>query len=191
MIELAAFTSVMSTFADRFGMGKVLAPATATAYYEILTENLTTTEFLAAAKLLFQHHPYNAWPPPQAFIDAVKPKGSALLSAAEAFEALLVIDGNIYQPPAERYARIAALGPLAMRAYRAVGGRREFENVLEADVKYLRQRFVEAYQQAATTDAAEEAARVALDAVDERASHLITELAQAHTLPRRAEKGHA
>lgn len=175
MIERESFAVVMAGFADRFG--RALSPATAEMYYELLSGALSTEEFLAGARILFQHHPYNAWPPPQAFIDAVKPKAAAKLNAAEVFEHILSIDSNVYTPIDERFQKILALGPVAVRAYRAAGGRREFENVLVDDVKWLSNRFVEAFEAASAEDAAQTEARIALEAVDPAAAQLIAQTA--------------
>jgi hypothetical protein len=67
VIDRKVFAGVMGGFADRFG--RALAPATADMYYDILAAELTTEEFLAGARIVFQKHTYNAWPAPQLFID--------------------------------------------------------------------------------------------------------------------------
>jgi hypothetical protein len=183
MIDRTVFANVFTGFADRFGLGKVLSSQTANGYYELLSEHLTTQEFLAASRLIFLTHPYNTWPSPQEFIDAVKPGDPPSLVAGEVFEKILAIDSNIYTPIPERMAAITALGPVALRAYRAAGGRRNFENALEEDVHWLRKDFVEKFEDAALFEVAEERARVALDKVDNRASQFILDVAAKRALP--------
>lgn len=163
MIDPAVFAKVMGGFADK--IGRALAPETSAMYYDVLSESLDSTEFLAGARIVFRNHSYNTWPAPHQFIDAVKPKGSALLDGQEAFDRLL---GS--QHP-DRLA--LGMGPAVMRAFRAAGGKREFTDVLEQDVKWLRQRFVEHYEHAAKVADAEGQANLALAAVDPLARSLI------------------
>lgn len=166
MIDPAAFAKVMGAFADK--IGRPLQADTAALYYDVLSEALDSNEFLAGARVVFRNHSYNTWPAPHQFIDAVKPKGSPALDAGDAFEKLI---------GAQHPDRIAlGLGPVAMRAFRAAGGRREFTAVLESDVHWLRRRFVEAYEHAARVHDAEGQAHVALAAVDPSAVALIDDV---------------
>lgn len=167
MIDADVFARVMGGFADK--IGRALAPETSAMYYDVLSESLDSTEFLAGARIVFRNHSYNTWPAPHQFIDAVKPKGAPALDGADAFEKLL---GS--QHP-DRLA--LGMGPAVMRAFRAAGGKREFTAVLEQDVKWLRQRFIENYDHAVRVVEAEGQAVVALAAVDPTAKALIDELA--------------
>lgn len=173
MIDPVAFARVMGAFADK--IGRAIAPETSAMYYDVLCESLTTEEFLAGARIVFRNHSYNTWPAPHQFIDAVKPKDAPALAAADIFEQLI---GK--QHP-ERIA--IGMGPAVMRAFRAAGGRREFVDVLEQDVKWLRQRFVENYEHAASVHDAETQAHVALAAVEPAARELIEKLAEQKSLP--------
>lgn len=173
MIDPAVFARVMGGFADK--IGRALAPETSAMYYDVLSESLTSDEFLAGARIVFRNHSYNTWPAPHQFIDAVKPKGSAALDGADLFEQLI---GK--QHP-ERIA--LGMGPAVMRAFRAAGGRREFVDCLEQDVKWLRQRFVEAYQHADAAQDAETQAHVALAAVDPTIRAMVEQIAEAKALP--------
>lgn len=173
MIDPAVFARVMGGFADK--IGRALAPETSAMYYDVLSESLTSEEFLAGARIVFRNHSYNTWPAPHQFIDAVKPKGAPLLDGADIFEQLV---GK--QHP-ERIA--LGMGPEVMRAFRAAGGRREFVDVLEQDVKWLRQRFVEAYEHAVTHHEAEHQAHVALAAVDPTIRAMVDKIAEAKSLP--------
>lgn len=182
MIDRVAFARVMGGFADR--IGRALAPETAEMYFDVLASALTTDEFLAGARIVFRTHRYNTWPEPEQFIAAAKPLPVAALSGAEAFEQVLSLanDPRI----ADRNTRIACLGPLVERAYRAAGGYREFANVLEADVKWLRRSFIEAYEMAAdsaarTNDAATSLAAISaprLGEMEDGAALIVRGLAQ-------------
>lgn len=174
MIERTAFAKIMGVFADR--IGRALAPATAEAYYDALSDQLTTDQFLAGARIVFRSHQFNTWPAPQQFIDAAQPRPAAALAAAEAFELSLEIMGDSRVPILERKARVLSLGPTAARAFIAAGGIREF-NLLPLDqVPWLRKRFVEAWQDAASEEARRADALRALDhgALDPRAAHLVS-----------------
>lgn len=168
MIDPAAFARVMGGFADK--IGRALAPETSAMYYDVLSESLTTDEFLAGARIVFRNHSYNTWPAPHQFIDAVKPKDAPALAASDVFERLL---GS--QHP-ERIA--LGIGPAALRAFRATGGKREFTAVLEQDVKWLRQRFVENYEHAVKAFDAGADAHRALEAVSPKVAAIIANVAE-------------
>lgn len=180
MIDRMQFARVMGGFADR--IGRALAPATAEMYYAVLTRALDTAEFVAGAEVVFGTHQFNTWPAPQQFIDAAKPPEAVALVGGELFERVLSIAANAYRPSAERESEIAALGPDAVRAYRAAGGRREFENVLESDVKWLRRTFCENYV-AAVTEGGLRRSHVSLPASDTPAGQLIADTANRLTMP--------
>lgn len=164
MIELPKFARVMGTFADR--IGKPLTKDTLRLYYAVLSASLTTEQFLAGAAIVFRTHAYNTWPAPQQFIDAVLPPAASTLSAAEAFERVLAIASRSSIPPHERDAAIAAFGAVVVRAYRAAGGRRRFENILDDDVTWARRDFIGAYEGAISEEARATDAAIALDAAD-------------------------
>lgn len=173
MIDRTEFAKVMGVFADK--IGRALAPATADVYYDTLSESLTTEEFLAGARIVFKTHQFNTWPAPQQFVDAAKPQQSNALAGAELFEQVLAIMTRGTATRQERAEKIAALGPVAERVFRAAGGFREFHEVLESQVPFIRNRFVEAYEAAATQAEHEARAVAALDrgAMDTRALRLV------------------
>ena len=162
MIDRLAFAKVMGGFADK--IGRAVAPETAEMYFDVLGEALTTDEFLAGARIVFRSHGYNTWPSPEQFIAAAKPQTASTLTGAEAFEKVLSVTND--PRIADRNALILAMGPTVERAYRAAGGYREFANVLEADVKWLRKSFVEAYELAADSEVREADASRALATVN-------------------------
>jgi hypothetical protein len=153
VIDKTTFASVMGAFADR--IGRAIAPPTAELYYAELSDALTTEEFVAGARVVFRTHQFNTWPAPQQFIDAAKPKPKPDLAALEAFEKVLGImqSGGGLDGLARRLERVAALGTVVDRAYRAAGGTREFNDVLTVDVPWLRKRFVEAFTDAVAEEA--------------------------------------
>lgn len=180
-IDRVAFARVMGGFADR--IGRPLAPETADMYLDVLSEALTTEEFLAGARIVFRTHRFNTWPAPEQFVEAVKPQSAPELAAAEIFERVLAIAANAYRPYSERLAEITALSAVAARAYHAAGGRRDFETVLEADVPWLRKRFVERYEEAMDEAAKRHQAHVALAAVEPTVHALITDTANRLGMP--------
>jgi hypothetical protein len=105
------------------------------------------------------------------------------LPAHEAFEKVLAITND---PRIERPAQleqIQNLGALTMRAFRAAGGFRDFQNILEADIPWVRRRFVEAFTAATETAIAESQATLALEQSDEKTRGLIAQLAKAKQMP--------
>lgn len=174
MIDRTEFAKVMGVFADR--IGRPLAPATAEVYFETLGEALTTEEFVAGARIVFRAHTFNTWPAPQQFIDAVRPGQDPALAGAEMFEDVVKAVGSMYDDHNARVQRLAALGPIAERAYRAAGGYRDFVNVLEKDRPFLRNRFVEAFVAATEEQTRHGQALAALDrgALDPVVENLVT-----------------
>lgn len=174
MIDQGQFGLIMASFADR--IGRPLATFTARMYYDVLSAELTTEEFLAAARVVFKTHAYNTWPAPQQFIAAVKPQNDPALTGAEFFE--LIVGRNDPR-------RVAtSLGPIALRAFEIAGGNREFSGVLECDVHFLRRRFVDAFVAASSEGEAQGQARVALANVDPKAAALIGQTAKALQIDR-------
>lgn len=189
MIERMAFARVMGGFADR--IGRALAPETAEMYYDVLASELTTDQFMAGARIVFRSHTYNTWPSPQQFIDAIKPKASASLDAADVFETVLEIVNRTSLDWSERQRQIMALGPIVERAYRAAGGRREMECVPVESVPFTRRRFVEAFEHATENEARQSDAAGALEAVsaprltemEDGAAMVVQGLARMKSLP--------
>lgn len=179
MIDRLAFARVMGGFADK--IGRALAPATAEMYYDVLSSALTTEQFLAGARIVFRIHAYNTWPAAQQFIDAAKPEAAAKLTGSEAFEKVLALTND---PRITNHAeQVAALGPVVERAYRAAGGYREFRDVLEADVKWIRKLFVENYELAESAALRQTDASLSLEAVDGSVMGLINRVAEQKSIP--------
>lgn len=160
MIDPQTFAHVMGAFADR--IGRALAPATASLYFDTLSPVLTTEQFIAGARIVFRAHQFNTWPAPQQFIDAATPTGDARLSAAEAFERVLSAATTPRLERAEREMRIAEVGDVAIRAYRAAGGWRTFCGILDDEVKWARRDFIDAYERLCSDEAKRATAQAAL-----------------------------
>lgn len=184
-MDREAFARVMGFFSDK--IGRPLLPPTYDLYFETLSESLTTEEFLAGARIVFKTHQFNTWPAPQQFVDAVRPPTAHGLDAAELFEKCLRIVGHHGMVNAVKAkAEIDALGEPVARAFRAAGGFRDFVNVLETQVAFLRQRFVEAYEAATVAEDQKARAIAALDrgALDPRVQGLVRSVADHRVIGR-------
>jgi hypothetical protein len=184
VIDRLQFAKVMGVFADR--LGRALAPATAEEYYLALSLALTTEEFVAGARVVFRTHQYNTWPAPIQFIRAANPLPENNLLAAEAFEAALEIMSDSRVPMLTRKAQVDALGPATARAFRAAGGVRDFQLVLLDQIPWLRNRFVEAYEAAASDESKAEhalSAGVPHATLDPRVGAMVKQLAGQYSRP--------
>jgi len=77
----------------------------------------------------------------------------------------------------ETLPKVQAMGAATVRAYRAAGGWRDFRNVLEVDVTWVRRRFVEAYEAATENANAERASTLALAAAEDTVQSLVASTA--------------
>ncbi len=177
MIDQELFRQRMALIADR--IGRPLAGPTQVEYYRHLSAALTTEQFVAATTLVFhaKSAEYRNWPSPREIIELITPVAEPSLTAHEMFERVLALTAGNDVSQYEAGQRVQTLGAAAVRAFYAAGGRRDFRNVLEADVPWLRKRFVEAYEAACENADAERAATLALNDVDARVAALTTGLA--------------
>lgn len=183
MIDQEIFLQQMALLADR--IGRPLAGPTQREYHRQLSEALTTQQFLAATTLAFNtwSGEFRLWPSPAQLIELVTPVAKPALSAVEAFELVLAATNDPRISIADARTRVQQLGAAAVRAFHAAGAMRDFRNVLESDVPWVRRRFVEAYEAAAENADAERAAMLALQDADARVEALIGTLAAAKQLP--------
>lgn len=184
MIDREIFLHQIALLADR--IGRELSGPTQVEYHRQLSQVLTTEQFVAATALAFNTWPadYKTWPSPRQIIELIAPVAEPSLSANEAFERVLAIT-NQYAPTSSRAAQLAevqALGANTIRAFRAVGGFRDFVNVLEADVVWLRRRFVEVYAHVCETADAEQQATLALGDAESRVQQLVSGIAKARAI---------
>jgi hypothetical protein len=174
-IDREIFAQCMGFLGGR--IGRPLEAPVLKQYYLILSAELTTQEFVAAATLEFRTWDarYRTWPSPKDLIALIRPVAAPALSAAEAFEQVLEIANRheFHERYGQRREDIAALGAAAMRAFRAAGGFRDMTNAPIDQVVWLRKRFVEAYETACQHADAERDATMALAAADERLQQLV------------------
>lgn len=149
MIDPAVFAQWMGVCSDRFN--RPLAAPTQRVYFEILSRQLTTAEFVAGAERCVEVCTY--WPSPREIAEAAKPASNAELAGAELFADILRWNGRP-QLMAEAERRLAAP---ALRAFLAAGGPAKFRTLTEVEAPFVRKAFVAAY--VAATAEAEEAAR--------------------------------
>lgn len=183
MIEPQIFANQMGLLGDR--IGRPLHAATLREYYRHLNASLTTQQFVAATTLLFHRKSaeFRNWPSPAEIIELIAPVATPALCAAEMFERVFAITNDPRVVPSEKRRRVQQLGPTAVRAFVAAGELREFANVLEADVTWLRRRFVEAYEYACAHADAEREATLALNDADARVQQLVAQVSDARARP--------
>lgn len=178
-IDKEIFLQRMALLAGRIGR-ELEAPVQAE-YYRQLSAELTTQQFVAAMGLAFNtwNAAYRTWPSPAQLVEMIAPVANPSLSAPEAFERVLAIASRHPQSPefATRLADIQALGANTVRAFRAAGGFRDFQNVLESDLPWLRKRFVEIFDAVCETADSERTATLALASASEQVIALINSTA--------------
>lgn len=84
MIDPTAFTEEMTILRDRFGR-RDMTPETIARYLDYLDPIMTTAEFRAAAREIFNHDTW--WPSPQRFLDAIR--GEPRLIAEASWERMI------------------------------------------------------------------------------------------------------
>ena len=183
MIDAEIFKQQLALLADR--IGRPLAGPTQVEYYRQLSPRLTTQQFLAASTLVFNtwRAEYRNWPSPQQFVELIAPVARPTLSAVEAFERVLDATNDPRLTVAEQRVRVQELGAVTVRAFHAAGGMREFRNVLETEIAWLRKRFVGAYEMVCESADAEQAAAVALGDADARVAAITSSLATKMAMP--------
>ena len=183
MIDQEIFLQQMALLADR--IGKPLAGPTQREYHRQLSVELTTQQFLAATTLAFNtwSAEYRVWPSPRQLIEFVIPVPKPALSGAEMFERVLSATNDPRVTPNEARLAVQSLGAAVMRGFVAAGGMRDFRNVLEVDIPWLRKRFVEAYELACQNADAEQQAVLALGDADARVAALTSGVAQIRAMP--------
>lgn len=182
-IDKRIFANQMALVGDR--IGRQLHAATLGEYYRHLTAALTTEQFVAATTIVFhaKSADYRNWPSPAEIIELVAPVAKPSLSALEAFERVLTLTSNQYGDRHQQLADVQAIGAAAIRAFRAAGGFRDFSSVLTSELPFLRNRFVEAYENACLYANAEQVATLALNDAGSRIAALVDGVARARSLP--------
>lgn len=108
MIDAAVFVTEMEMLQQRFGYARDFTPEFLERYRDYLSAHMTTEEFTAAARIVFEEH--DTWPSPKRFREALT--GDPRAASEEAWNALLdaarAADGQAVTP--EALATLKALG---------------------------------------------------------------------------------
>lgn len=135
MLDDTVFSAELTLLEDRFGRAKLTTEAKVR-YYEYLAQNLTTTEFQAAAREIFNRDQF--WPSPQRFVDVVR--GSVKQRAEIDWQAVL----HLAQAGETD---LSTLPPAAVAAMRAAGGWRAIAYAEGAyQLEQLRKRFLAVHE---------------------------------------------
>lgn len=135
MLDDVVFAAEMTLLEDRFSR-RPLTTETKVRYYEFLSEHLTTQEFQAAAREIFNRDQF--WPSPSRFVEAVR--GNPKQLAASEWQQLVdQMRSNSHDP--------TVLSDAGRNALRAAGG---FKMLLHAESDFalnqVRKEFLEAFQ---------------------------------------------
>lgn len=132
MLDDVVFAAEMTLLEDRFGR-RPLTTETKVRYYEFLNQSLTTQEFQAAAREIFNRDQF--WPSPSRFVEAARgnPKERAV---SEWGQLMIALRDN----PAE-----LPLTDRGRAALKAVGGYRALMEATDYGMEKLHKRFLEAY----------------------------------------------
>lgn len=130
-LDKRVFLREMAVLAELFNRPQLSDPLVAR-YYEYLSARMTTTEFEAAAKRIFEEERY--WPAPITFLHAVK--GDPARKAREEWDALL-----------EKAARneLSELSEAGKKALKALGGWSTVAYADQGRLPSLRRAFLESY----------------------------------------------
>jgi hypothetical protein len=159
MIEQDTFSERMSELADRFN--RPLHEATVRRYYELLSRELTTEEFIAAAELAFRNSSF--WPSPRELIEYIRPPRDLGLEASQAFDK--VLHAGEYTPQGQSWLRskiLEEIGEPAAVAFSAIGAQGRLRGITTDDLPWARREFIAAYKASAIDTSHVVAAREAL-----------------------------
>jgi hypothetical protein len=163
MIEKEEFAVAMGMLTDRFN--RPLHPSMSRFYYETLSAELTTEEFLIGARLAMRQSQF--WPSPQQLIEFARPEKSIDLEAAGMFDKVRALGSPHPVGMVWRREDVAALGESALAGFSAIGAQERLRHLSADDLPWARREFVAAYKAKALETKADkqiEAARLALRA---------------------------
>lgn len=161
MIDKEQFAIAMGMLTDRFN--RPLHPSMNRFYYETLSAELTTEEFLIAARLAMRQSQF--WPSPQQLIEFVKPEKNIELEAAAMFDKVRALGFSHPAGLCWRREEVAELGESALAGFSAIGAQERLRNLSADDLPWARREFVAAYKAKAADTKVErqiEAARASL-----------------------------
>lgn len=143
MIDKDVFLERMSELADRFN--RPLHEQTQRRYFELLSRELTTEEFMGACELAFRNASF--WPSPKEMVDYIRPPRDLALEASQAFDKVLAI--GEYTPQGTSWLRsriVEELGEPAAIAFSAIGAQGRLRNITTDDLPWARREFIAAYR---------------------------------------------
>ncbi|HET8777947.1 MAG TPA: hypothetical protein VFN76_09840 [Candidatus Limnocylindria bacterium] len=161
------FATWMAMWSERLG-GKALSAPTTAAYYAAFASELTTEEFEAGNRVVFQTHAFNTWPAPAQIIAAAKPAPD---DAADAERTWPIVVRQItgYGPgstPASREKDLEReAGAVAVAAYKAAGGYDRLRRMTEDSYEFVRRDYLAAYPRCAERERAAKRLELAQAAV--------------------------
>jgi hypothetical protein len=159
MIEPDTFVERMAELADRFN--RPLHEATQRRYYELLSRELTTEEFIAAAELAFRNSSF--WPSPRELIEFIHPPRDLGLEASQAFDKMLAMGEPHPMGTCWLKSKIVEeLGEATAVAFSAIGAQGRLRSITTDDLPWARREFIAAYKAAAIDTNHALAAREAL-----------------------------
>jgi hypothetical protein len=141
MIDKEEFAVAMGMLTDRFN--RPLHPSMSRFYYETLSADLTTEEFMIAARLAMRHSQF--WPSPQQLIEFAKPERSIDLEAAKMFEKVRSLGRAHPAGLCWHREEVAALGDPALAGFSTIGAQERLRNLSAEDLSWARREFVAAY----------------------------------------------
>lgn len=159
MIEQEVFLERMSELADRFN--RPLHEQTQRRYFELLSRELTTEEFIGACELAFRNASF--WPSPRELIEYIRPPRDLSLEASQAFD--LVLHIGEYTPQGQSWLRsriVEEISETAAIAFSAIGAQGRLRSITTDDLPWARREFITAYKAAAVDSSHTIAAREAL-----------------------------
>lgn len=151
MIDKEKFAVAMGMLTDRFN--RPLHPSVNRFYYETLSAELSTEEFLVASRLAMRQSQF--WPSPQQLIDFAKPEKNLDLEAAAMFDRVRLL--GVPHPAGMCWYRehVAELGAAALAGFSSIGAQERLRNLSTDDLPWARREFIAAYKAKAQETKAE------------------------------------
>jgi hypothetical protein len=141
MIDKEEFAVAMGMLTDRFN--RPLHPSMNRFYYETLSADLSTEEFMIGARLAMRHSQF--WPSPQQLIEFAKPERSIDLEAAKMFESVRALGVTHQAGMCWHREQVAALGEPALAGFSAIGAQERLRHLSAEDLSWARREFIAAY----------------------------------------------
>lgn len=142
MIDKEQFATAMGMLTDRFN--RPLHPTTNLFYYETLSSELSTEEFLIGARIAMRQSQF--WPSPQQLIEFAKPEKNVELEASAMFDRVRALGFAHPAGMCWRREQVADLGEPALAGFSAIGAQERLRNMSTDDLPWARREFIAAYK---------------------------------------------